>query len=152
MASSIIPTMRYRDARTMIAWLCDTFGFQRHAVHEGEDGGIVHAELVLGDGMVMLGDARDDAFGALQAPPTGNGPVTQSPYVIVEDIEQLYAAARAAGAAAAGRAQAAAPRPALPQPQARQPQAAAAAAQAERDRPPPPAPRDRSAAGMSRPQ
>lgn len=98
MASSIIPTMRYRDARTMIAWLCDTFGFQRHAVHEGEDGGIVHAELVLGDGMVMLGDARDDAFGALQAPPTGNGPVTQSPYVIVEDIEQLYAAARAAGA------------------------------------------------------
>lgn len=98
MASSIIPTMRYRDARTMIAWLCDTFGFQRHAVHEGEDGGIVHAELVLGDGMVMLGDARDDAFGALQAPPAGDKPVTQSPYVVVEDIEQLYAAARAAGA------------------------------------------------------
>jgi uncharacterized glyoxalase superfamily protein PhnB len=98
MASTIIPTLRYRDAKTMIAWLCDTFGFERHAVHESEDGGIVHAELVYGDGMVMLGDARDDAFGSLQAPPAGDGPVSQSPYVVVKDVEQLYAAARAAGA------------------------------------------------------
>ncbi|NDV86452.1 glyoxalase [Aurantimonas aggregata] len=98
MASTIIPTLRYRNARAMIAWLCDTFGFERHAVHEGDDGTIVHAELVRGHGMIMLGDARDDAFGALQAPPTGKGPVSQSPYLVVEDIEHLYEAAQAAGA------------------------------------------------------
>ena len=98
MPSTVIPTLRYRNARSMIDWLCDTFGFERHAVHETDDGTIAHAELVHGDGMIMLGDARDDAFGALQAPPADGSPVNQSPYVVVEDIEHLYEAARAAGA------------------------------------------------------
>ena len=40
MSGSIIPTMRYQDAPSMIAWLCETFGFVRHAVHEDGEGGI----------------------------------------------------------------------------------------------------------------
>jgi uncharacterized glyoxalase superfamily protein PhnB len=98
MPATIIPTFRYRNARAMIDWLCSTFGFERHAVHETDDGAVLHAELVHGDGMIMLGDARDDAFGALQSPPVEGSPVNQSPYVVVEDIEQLYEAAKAAGA------------------------------------------------------
>ena len=94
MPSTVIPTLRYRNARAMIDWLCDTFGFERHAVHEADDGTIAHAELVHGDGMIMLGDA----FGALQAPPAEGSPVNQSPYLVVKDIEHLYEAARAAGA------------------------------------------------------
>lgn len=93
---TIIPTMRYRDAARMIEWLCDAFGFVRHAVYEDGAGGIAHAQLTHGSGMIMLGSARDDAFGRLQMPPAG--PVTQSVYVIVADADVIHARAAAAGA------------------------------------------------------
>ena len=98
MSSSVIPTIRSADARAVVDWLCSVVGFERRAVHESEEGGIADAELVYGDGMVMIGDARDDAFGALQAPLSQGGKVSQSPYVVVEDIDRLYEAVQAAGA------------------------------------------------------
>jgi uncharacterized glyoxalase superfamily protein PhnB len=98
MSSTIVPTMRYRDASRMIAWLCKVFGFERHAVYEDGQGGIAHAQLTLGPGMIMLGSARDDEFGRLQAPPSGRGPVTQSPYLVVADADVIYARAKAQGA------------------------------------------------------
>ena len=50
----------------------------------GEGGGIAHAQPVFGNGMVMLGSARDDAFGRMQAPMTDRAaPVSQSPYIVV---------------------------------------------------------------------
>jgi hypothetical protein len=52
--STIIPCLRYRDAHAAIDWLCKAFGFEKHAVYEGTDGGIDHAQLVFGNGMVML--------------------------------------------------------------------------------------------------
>ena len=98
MSGSIIPTMRYQDAPGMIAWLCETFGFVRHAVHEDGEGGIAHAQLTLGSGMIMLGSARDDAFGKLQSTPAGLGGTTQSPYLVVPDADAVYRRAKAAGA------------------------------------------------------
>lgn len=94
----VIPTMRYRDAAAAIDWLCRAFGFSRHLVVPAGDGGVAHAQLTLGNGMIMLGDARDDAFGALQAPPAPGAPVTQSPYIVVDDPDAHYARAKAAGA------------------------------------------------------
>lgn len=44
MPSTIIPTLRYDDAARAVQFLCEAFGFQRHAVSEGEDGRIEHAE------------------------------------------------------------------------------------------------------------
>lgn len=55
MGSTVISAMRYRDPHKMIDWLCDTFGFTRKAVHDDGNGGAAHAELTLGDGMIMLG-------------------------------------------------------------------------------------------------
>ncbi len=98
MPSSVIPTLRYADAGTMIDWLCSVVGFKRHAVHEDADGRILHAELVHGDGMIMIGNTREDDFGRVQAPPGPDGKVTQSPYLVVEDIDRLYEAVKAAGA------------------------------------------------------
>lgn len=98
MASSIIPTMRYRNARNMIDWLTRAFGFRSHAVYEDDDGGIAHAQLTLGDGMIMLGSFRDDEFGKLQGLPADLGGTTQSAYVVVPDADALYASAKAAGA------------------------------------------------------
>ena len=47
----------------------------------------------------MLGSARDDEFDQLQKPPgiLGGG-VSQSPYIIVEDVDKHHARAVAAGA------------------------------------------------------
>lgn len=97
--ATIIPTLRYRDAPAAIDWLCEAFGFEKHLVVPDEAGGIAHAQLVFGNGMVMLGSARDDDFGRLQAPlAEPGGPVPQSPYVIVRDVDAHHARAAAAGA------------------------------------------------------
>jgi uncharacterized glyoxalase superfamily protein PhnB len=61
--ATTIPTLRYRDAAAAIEWLCRAFGFERHLVVPGDAGTIAHAQLRFGNGMIMLGSARDDAFG-----------------------------------------------------------------------------------------
>jgi uncharacterized glyoxalase superfamily protein PhnB len=98
-AATVIPTMRYNDAAAAIAWLCEAFGFEKHLVVSGEDGTIVHAQLVFGNGMVMLGSARESEFKDLQKPPSAlGGAVSQSPYIIVDDADKHYTRAVAAGA------------------------------------------------------
>jgi len=97
--ATVIPTMRYNDAAAAIEWLCDAFGFEKHCVVPGEDGAVVHAQLVFGNGMVMLGSARENEFDNFQKPPSAlGGAVSQSPYIIVEDADKHYARAVAAGA------------------------------------------------------
>jgi uncharacterized glyoxalase superfamily protein PhnB len=98
MSSTVIPTLRYRDARRMIDWLSEVFGFARHAVFEDGQGGIAYAQLTLGSGMIMLGSARDDDFGRLQATPAALGGTTQSAYLVVSDADEVYQRAKAAGA------------------------------------------------------
>ena len=52
--------------------------------------------------MIMLGSSGDDAFGQPQRARSGpNGPVFQSPYIIVADIENHYQRALAASASIA---------------------------------------------------
>lgn len=94
MTSRVIPTVRYRDAAVMADWLCTVFGFTKQLVVPGEDGAIVHAQLTLGTGMIMLGTHQDDAFGALMDPAEPATPVTQSAYLIVDDPDAVYARAR----------------------------------------------------------
>ena len=96
---NVIPTMRYRDAATAIEWLCNAFGFEKHLVVPGENGAVAHAELSFGNGMIMLGSARDDEYGKLvKAPHDVGGLSTQCPYVIVADADAHYRRAVAAGA------------------------------------------------------
>ena len=95
---NIIPGMRYRDAPAAIDWLCKAFGFERRLVVEGEGGTIRHAQLTLGNGMIMLGTAREDEFGKLLAVPNKGDRVTQSPYIVVQAIEAHYEKAKVAGA------------------------------------------------------
>lgn len=97
MSSTVISCLRYRDARRMIEWLCEVFGFERHAVYEDGQGGIVHAQLTLGMGMIMLGSARDDEFGCAQSTPAALGGTTQSAYVVVPDADAIHARAKALG-------------------------------------------------------
>jgi uncharacterized glyoxalase superfamily protein PhnB len=97
--SSIIPCLRYRDAHAAIDWLCEAFGFSRNAVHENENGGVEHAQLTYGNGMVMLGEVRDNAFGKhIVQPDEVGGRETQCACITVTDCKSHYEKAVAAGA------------------------------------------------------
>lgn len=89
LGASIIPSIRYADAPAALKWLVEAFGFQEHLVVADDDGGIAHAQLIIDEAMVMIGSARDDEFGQFQQPLANpNSPVSQSIYMIVEDVDQ----------------------------------------------------------------
>ena len=94
-APRIYPALRFRDAAKMIDWLCKAFGFTVHAKHmAGEK--VAHAELALGSSMIMCGDMKDDAYGAMVGAPEGQG--GKSIYVAIDDADAACERARAAGA------------------------------------------------------
>jgi uncharacterized glyoxalase superfamily protein PhnB len=95
--AAIIPTLRYRDAPAAIEWLCKAFGFEKHLIVPGENGTIAHAQLTFGNGMIMLGTLRSDEFDRLTKAPSLVGGTTQSPYIVVTDIDGHYARAKAEG-------------------------------------------------------
>src|ERR1035437_7151375 len=66
------------------------------AAHRGEDGPIQHAELRLGDGLVMFGQHSEGGWMGGEAPrPLAS---TGSVYVVIADPDGHGARARAAGA------------------------------------------------------
>lgn len=97
--STIIPCLRYRKAHVAIDWLCDAFGFRRHAVYADGDT-VHHAQLTCGGGMIMLGSADNESgWGRHVAQPDEiGGRETQSCCVVVADPDAHYATAKAAGA------------------------------------------------------
>lgn len=98
-SSTIMPTLRYRDAPAAIEWLSSVLGFAKHAVYPGPNNTIGHAELTLGRGMIMLGSVKDDAFGKGFKTPKELGDIeTRSAYIVVPDADAVYARAQAAGA------------------------------------------------------
>lgn len=97
--TNIIPGMRYRNAPEAIEWLCDVFGFEKHLVVPNGDGTIAHAQLTYGNGMIMLGSVRDNAYGKnFKQPDEIDGAVTQSAYIVVSDADAIYQRAKEAGA------------------------------------------------------
>ena len=98
--STVIPSLRYRDAPAAIDWLCKAFGFQKQAVYSNPDGSVGHAQLTFGNGMVMLGSVNKDTphSSLIRQPGEIGGLETQSPCLIVSDCDAIYAAAKAAGA------------------------------------------------------
>ena len=97
--STIMPALRYLDAKAAIAWLINVFGFERHAVYEGPDGSIAHAELTLNGGMIMLGSQKNDEYSrSFKSPAEVGGIETRGAYIVVADAGAVYARAQAAGA------------------------------------------------------
>jgi len=93
---NVIPSLRYRRAPEMIDWLCRAFGFEARLTVPDGSGGIAHAQLVFGAGMIMLGSVRDD--GGPWRQPDEAGGETQAPYIVVEDPDAHCARAKEAGA------------------------------------------------------
>ena len=80
---NVYPFTRYRDPEAALAWLSQAFALEEHAVHRGDNGAIVHAEVSHGPGIVMFGEGD---------------PASQGIYVAVEDADAHYEGAKAAGA------------------------------------------------------
>lgn len=92
MSSTVVPCLRYRDAPAVIDWLCSNLGFEKRLVVPGKNGGVSHAELTLGDGMVMIGTEADDEHGQLLTTPDKTGGLqTQTIWIRVQDADDLYA-------------------------------------------------------------
>jgi uncharacterized glyoxalase superfamily protein PhnB len=87
------PTLRARDARALIRFLVDAFGFEETAVY-GEGDIVHHAQLSWPPGGgVMLGSARPAAEDSWPVQPGSFGC-----YVVTDDPDALFARATAAGA------------------------------------------------------
>lgn len=87
------PIVPYPDPRAAITWLEQAFGARATAVYPPEpDQPLHHAEVRVGDGIVMLNDAARDDGSPFALP----GPVLV--YVVVDDPDALHDRAAAAGA------------------------------------------------------
>ena len=96
--STVIPGMHYRKAPEAIEWLCRVFGFEKHAVVPGPNNTIMHAELTLGGGMVMLGSGTHNPPKLRLKHPDEAGGVTHGVNLIVKDADAVYQRAKAAAA------------------------------------------------------
>ena len=99
-ATAIIPSIIYKDAKTAIEWLVNAFGFKKQLNIPGPNNQVVHSELVLGFVMVMIGSSESGSeFSKLVKTPSDFGGFeTQSPYIVVDNPDELYQSAKANGA------------------------------------------------------
>ena len=86
----------YADPRAAIAWLEAAFGFETRMIVDDGSGGVIHSELRLGDGYVMVvGPPR----GKAASPSAIDGRTTQSIHIqIAEGLDQRCEIARRLGA------------------------------------------------------
>jgi uncharacterized glyoxalase superfamily protein PhnB len=91
-APRVWPTLRAHDARALIRFLVDAFGFEETVVY-GEGDRVDHAQLDWPEGGgIMLGSAREDGADAVSPPGMS------SAYVVTAKPDELCERARAAGA------------------------------------------------------
>jgi uncharacterized glyoxalase superfamily protein PhnB len=94
-SSNIYPSLFYNDAPAAIEWLCHAFGFKSRLVVPGADGTVMHAELSLGPGVIMVSSAKPDSH---WVSPQGLRGIHQSLCIQVDDPDLHFARAEAAGA------------------------------------------------------
>jgi len=90
----ITPYLLYADVAAASGWLARTFGLRERMRLAGPDGAVVHAEMELADGLVMMGCPGPDYRNPRQL-----GHVTQQLYVYVDDVDAHFRHAKASGAA-----------------------------------------------------
>lgn len=89
--ASLFPALRYRDADAAADFLARAFGFSHRALHRAADGSVAHAEMRLGNGIVMFGSRGEPD-------PANPWMVEAGVYVAVDDVDAHHARAVAAGA------------------------------------------------------
>ena len=102
----IIPMLSYEDGVAAMDWLCRVFGFSEKARMLDENGILIHGEITMGDGIVMLASPTPD----YQSPKhhreicKDTAQYYKVPYIIngilvqVDDVEKHYELAKENGA------------------------------------------------------
>ncbi len=97
MSATVIPTLRYRDAKAAIEYLQNVLGFEATMVIEGAGDSVEHAQLRHGTGMVMLSSIGVGAYD--QATADGRDPAgTGAVYIVIDDVYGHAEKARSFGA------------------------------------------------------
>jgi PhnB protein len=91
---TITPYMTVRDAARAIEFYKQAFGAVERGAMKAPDGKIVHAELLIGDSIIMLADEFPQ-FGALSPQSTGAG---MGLHIYLEDVDSAFERAVKAGA------------------------------------------------------
>lgn len=84
---SVTPFLQIQDAAQLIDFARRAFGATELSRVEKRDGSIMHAKIMIGDSIVMLGDVSP-----------GSKPSTATLYVYVDDADTIYKKAIDAGA------------------------------------------------------
>jgi PhnB protein len=94
--TSVTPYIVFKDCRKAIDFYKAAFGAQERFAMPGPDGkGVMHAELLIGNSIVMMGEEHPD-MACKSAENLGGSPV--SFYVYVENVDQAFRRALEAGA------------------------------------------------------
>jgi uncharacterized glyoxalase superfamily protein PhnB len=88
----LCPYLYYENGAEAMDWLAKAFGFRERMRVAEDDGTIRHAEMELGDAVIMLGTPPGHKS------PAHLGQVTVGMYVRVDDVDAHYQHAKAAGA------------------------------------------------------
>jgi uncharacterized glyoxalase superfamily protein PhnB len=91
---TVTPHLYYEDAGAAMDWLIRVFGFEERMRVENDQGRVGHGELLLGDGLVMVGEPG----AGYKSPNTRGGRATAGVNLYVEDVDAHFERARAAGA------------------------------------------------------
>ncbi len=99
MSQRIAPYLYYEDGGAAVGFLCNVFGFEERLVTRRGDGSLLHAEVGIGDDVVMLGTPVDDeGHPKSQKPLRETGIRHGSVMCFVDDIDAHYETSRAGGA------------------------------------------------------
>ena len=93
--SCITANVFYDDVAGALDFVAKAFGFEIRASIPGPEGGIIHAEMQLHEGVVMFSPAGDSEIWS--SPQSLGGRVTQGLYVYVEGLDAHCERARKAG-------------------------------------------------------
>jgi uncharacterized glyoxalase superfamily protein PhnB len=96
MSSSVF----YADPHAGIDWLCKAFGFELRLKVEGDEGDVVHSELMLDEALVMVGSAtgKQPWQENYRTPQSIGGAITQALCLYIDDVDAHHARSLAAGA------------------------------------------------------
>src|SRR3989442_15521988 len=89
----VTPYLLYEDVPAALDWLTTAFGFRERLRFAGSDGTVSHAEMEIGEGVIMLGDPGPDYRN-----PKRLGGATQLVHVYVDDVDKHFQQAKEAGA------------------------------------------------------
>src|SRR5579859_2363407 len=92
---TITPYLTVRDAARAIEFYKQAFGAKERGVMKGPDGKIMHAELQIGDSVVMLADEFPE-FGSVSPESVGNS--STGLHIYVNNVDEAFARAVKAGA------------------------------------------------------